>query len=35
MAFADADELLASERMEGMRYADKLRRSGGNVYIPR
>jgi hypothetical protein len=35
MAFADADELLASERMEGMSYADKLRRSGGNVCTSR
>jgi hypothetical protein len=34
-AFADADELLASERMEGMSYADKMRRSGGDVCIPR
>jgi len=25
MAFADADELLASERMEGMSYPDKMR----------
>jgi hypothetical protein len=25
MAFADADELLASERMEGVSYADKVR----------
>jgi len=33
VAFADADELPASERMEGMSYADKMRRRGGNVCI--
>jgi hypothetical protein len=35
MAFADADELLASEWMEGMGYADKMRGNRGNVCIPR
>jgi hypothetical protein len=34
IAFADAGELTAGERMEGMGYADKLRRSGGNACIP-
>jgi len=34
MTFADADEPLAAERMEGMGYADKLRRSDRNVCIP-
>lgn len=32
-AFADADELAASERMKGVSHADKLRRSDGNVCI--
>ena len=31
MAFADADELPAGERMKGVSHADKLRRSDGNV----
>jgi hypothetical protein len=35
IALADADELPAAEWVEGMGYADKLRRSGGNVCIPR
>ena len=35
MAFADADELPAGKRMEGMRYADKMRGNRGNVCIPR
>jgi hypothetical protein len=35
IAFADADELLASERMEWMSYADKMCRNAGNVCIPR
>lgn len=35
VAFADADELPAGKRMEGMGYADKLRRSGGKVCILR
>jgi hypothetical protein len=34
IAFADAGELTAGERMEGMGYADKLRRSGGKACIP-
>ena len=35
MAFADADELPAGKRMEGMRYADKMRCSGANACTPR
>jgi hypothetical protein len=35
MAFADADKLPAAEGMEGMGYADKVRRSGGSVCISR
>lgn len=35
IAFADADKLPTGERMEGMGYADKLRRSGGKVCILR
>jgi hypothetical protein len=34
IAYADAGELTAGERMEGMGYADKLRRSGGKACIP-
>ena len=34
IAFADADELLAGERMEGVSHPDKLRRSGRKVCIP-
>src|SRR6267143_2563219 len=34
IAFANAGELTAGERMEGMGYADKLRRSGGKACIP-
>jgi hypothetical protein len=34
IAFADADKLPASERMEGMGYADKLRRNDGKICIP-
>jgi hypothetical protein len=33
-SFADADELTAGERVEGMRYADKLLRCNGKVCIP-
>lgn len=33
-AFADAHERAARERMEGMGYADKLRRGSGKVCIP-
>ena len=33
IAFADADKLPAAEGMEGVGYADKVRRSGGNVCI--
>jgi hypothetical protein len=32
-AFADADKLPAAKGMKGMGYADKVRRSGGNVCI--
>ena len=35
IAFADSDEPPASERMEGMSYADKMRSSRGNVRILR
>jgi hypothetical protein len=35
IAFADADKLPAAEGMEGMGYADKVRRSAGNVCISR
>jgi hypothetical protein len=35
IALADADKLPTGERMEGMGYADKLRRSGGKVCILR
>ncbi len=35
IAFANADELLISERMEGMSYADKMRRNDGSVCIRR
>src|SRR5882672_9825657 len=34
IAFANAGELTAGERMEGIGYADKLRRSGGKACIP-
>jgi hypothetical protein len=34
VTFADADERTIGERMEGMGYADKLRRSGRKVCIP-
>jgi hypothetical protein len=34
VAFADAGELTVGEMMEGMGYADKLRRSGGQARIP-
>lgn len=34
IAFADAGELTAGERMEGMGYANKLRRSNGKACIP-
>ena len=33
IAFADADKLPAAEGMEGMGYANKVRRSGGSVCI--
>jgi hypothetical protein len=33
IAFADADKLPAAEGMEGMSYADKVRRSGESVCI--
>jgi hypothetical protein len=33
-AFADAHEKAAGERMEGMGYADKLRRGRGKICIP-
>jgi hypothetical protein len=35
MSLADAHEPPAAERMKGMGYADKLRRSGGKARIPR
>jgi hypothetical protein len=35
IALTNADELPAAVWVEGMGYADKLRRSGGNVCIPR
>ena len=35
MALADADELAAGERMEGVGHADKLRRSDGMVCFRR
>jgi hypothetical protein len=35
IALANAGERSAGERMEGMNYADKLRRSDGKARVPR